>query len=437
MLMIKKILLYIGSFLAAIIVLWSALILTSLIPNEKLLDNMLDSALQMCSEEPFPQVEGRNTITDNYADAILLNIIWNIDSTDPFVSSLDTKYFDGNDGETDYGENVGLYATLKGFAPNTDYSRYWHGSAVFIRPLMTITGISGVKLVGAVAAAVLLAISCAILLKRRLYLEAAALPLSFICVQVWNIRLSMEYQPAVLVALTVLPFFLLLDKKGDTALIILSIISGTMIAFFDFLTAETLTILIPLITVMSVRYSEDRFAGAKKEMLTSVKCCTGWLLAYGGTYIVKWTAASAVTGENKFTAALSSAEERLNGIPAVIPSLPQVFAAPLTNISTMMGGIEREEIPLAVAGILIMAAAVGEVLYLSRNDKNARRYLFVVLILGVVPYVRYAVLNNHSYLHDFFTYRAQAATVLALITAIGAAMRKPANKKKERGSHGH
>lgn len=101
-----------------------------------------------------------------------------------------------------------------------------------------------------------------------------------------------------------------------------------------------------------------------------------------------------------------------------------------------MGGIEREEIPLAVAGILIMVAAVGEVLYLSRNDKNARRYLFVVLILGVVPYVRYAVLNNHSYLHDFFTYRAQAATVLALITAIGAAMRKPANKKKERGSHG-
>ena len=434
--MIKKILLYAGSFLAAIILLWSALILTSLIPNEKLFDNLLESALQMINAEPFPQTGGRNTITDNYADAILLNIIWNIDSSAPVVSSLDTKYFDGNDGITDYGENVGLYAALYGIEPNTDYSRYWHGSAVFIRPLLTITDLSGIRITGAVAAVLLLAVSCAMLLKRRLYLEAAALPLSFICVQAWNIRLSLEYHPAVLVALAILPFFLVLEKKGDTVLIILSIISGTMIAFFDFLTAETLTILIPLITVMSVRYSEKRFSGAKRETITAAKCSVGWLFAYGAAYLVKWTVASAVTGENKFIAALSSAEERINGSAQIIPPIPQIFAAPLTNISTMMGGLERDDYSLAVAGILLMAAVAGEAIFLSRHDQNAKKYLFVVFILGAVPYLRYIVLNNHSYLHDFFTYRAQAAAVLALITAIGASLRDPEKKNKKGGSHG-
>lgn len=37
-------------------------------------------------------------------------------------------------------------------------------------------------------------------------------------------------------------------------------------------------------------------------------------------------------------------------------------------------------------------------------------YAFV----GIIPYVRYLVLHNHSYVHFFFTYRAQAATIMAL-----------------------
>ena len=433
---LKKLMLYTGSFLAAIILLWSALLLTSLIPNEKLRDNMLDSAYLLNGASPFVQSGGRNTVIDNYADVILLNVIWNIDSSEPFVSSLDTKYYDGNDGTTDYGENYGLYAALNGVSPNTDYSRYWHGSAVFIRPLMTLTDLSGVRLTGAVAAALLLAVSCVILAKRRLYLEAAALPLSFLCVQAWNIRLSMEYHPAVLVTLAMLPFFLLLEKKGDTALIILSVVSGTMIAFFDFLTAETLTLLIPLITIMSVRYSEGRFEGAKHDGITAAKCSVGWLMAYGGTYIVKWAAASAVTGENKFTAAISSAEERIGGSSYEISPIAQIFAAPFTNISTMMGGSERAEVFPAVMGILLIAAAACAAVRLSRHNKKAREYMLIVFILGAVPYLRYTVLNNHSYLHDFFTYRAQAAVVLALLTAIGASLKKAETPKKKRGSHG-
>lgn len=430
--MIKKILIYMGSFAAAIIILWSALILTSLIPNEKLRDNMLGSAMLMNGADPFPQKNGRNTITDNYADIILLNVIWNTDSSSPFVSSLDTKYYDGNDGVTDYGENYGLYAAVKdGTPPNTDYSRYWHGSAVFIRPLMLFTDINGVRLTGALAALFLMVLSCIILARRKLYLEAAALPLAFICVQAWNIRLSMEYQPAVLVTLAVLPFFLSLEKKGDTALIILSVVCGTMIAFFDFLTAETLTLLIPLITVMSVRYSEGRFANAKTELITSAKCSLGWILAYIGTFLVKWTAASAVTGENKFAAALTSAEERFAGSVQTFSPFIQIFAAPFTNISTMLGGNERADVFPAITGIILIAAAVVTALYLSRRIRNAREYMLVAFILAAVPYIRYAVLNNHSYLHDFFTYRAQAAVVLALITSLGAAMRRPKIKKKK------
>ena len=430
--MLRKILLYAGSFLAAITVLWSALILTSLVPNEAIKDNLISSALYLNGADPFFQPGGRNTVTDNYADVILLNVIWNIDSENPVVSSLDTKYYDGNDGVTDYGENYGLYAALNGTAPNTDYSRYWHGSAVFIRPLLALTDLSGIRIIGAVCALLLLAVNCALLIKRKHYPQAIALVLSLVCVQAWNIRFAMEYQPAVLIMLAILPFFILLEKKGDTALIVLSVISGVLIAFFDFLTAETLTILVPLIIVLSIRFSDGRFLGAKAELWRAVKCSAGWLLAYSGTFLVKWTAASIAAGENKFVAALTSAEERLGGSFSEMSAIEQIFAAPFANISVMFGANERGELLGGILGAAVLILAAALILYLSRKKKAAFGFIITALFLGAIPYLRYSVLSNHSYLHDFFTYRAQAAAVLALITGAIAGLQKEKEKKKEK-----
>lgn len=39
---------------------------------------------------------------------------------------------------------------------------------------------------------------------------------------------------------------------------VLSVIGGAAAAFFDFLTAETLSILLPLLLVVIIRYSDDR-----------------------------------------------------------------------------------------------------------------------------------------------------------------------------------
>lgn len=41
-----------------------------------------------------------------------------------------------------------------------------------------------------------------------------------------------------------------------------------------------------------------------------------------------------------------------------------------------------------------------------------------MLILGALPFVIFFLLNNHSYLHEFFTYRALASTILALFAML-------------------
>ena len=404
-------------FAAVLLALWAALVAAAAIPNERIYDNMYKSAMFFKDHAPYVNESQLRLAQDNYADVILLNVTWNMGS-DPFVSTLNSAYYDGNDGENDYGENWGFYCALEGTPPNTDYSRYWHGMAALIRPFMLFTDIDGIKLIGLTAAFVLLAANAALLIKKRQYFAAGALVAALMCVHVWNIGISLEYQPAVLVTLALLPLYILFEKN-DGALSIFAVISGVMIAFFDFLTCETLTILIPLIIVFIMRKQENRLPDFKGGFLLTVKCGAAWLLSYSGAYIVKWSAASLVTGENKFAAALSSVEERLVGEAEELDPVAQFFLAPLANISTLFGGYGRVDVRAIVAGLIISAVVFGAIFYLFRSsEKYDRSFTLIMLILGALPFVRFFVLNNHSYLHEFFTYRALASTILALFAML-------------------
>ena len=404
-------------FAAVLLALWAALVAAAAIPNERIYDNMYESAFFFKDHAPYVNESQLRLVQDNYADVILLNVTWNM-GTDPLVSTLNTAYYDGNDGTTDYGENWGFYCALEGTPPNKDYSRYWHGMAALIRPFMLFTDIDGIKLIGTITAFVLLAVNAALLLKKRQYFAAGALVAALMCVHVWNIGISLEYQPAVLVTLALLPLYILFEKN-DGALSILAVISGVMIAFFDFLTCETLTILIPLIIVFIMRKQDNRLPGFRGCFMLTMKCGTAWFLSYSGAYIVKWSAASLVTGENKFAAALTSVEERLIGEAEELAPVAQFFLAPLANISTLFGGYDRVSWGNIAVGLIISAVVLGSVFYLFRSsEKYDRSFSLMMLILGALPFVRFFVLNNHSYLHEFFTYRALASTILALFAML-------------------
>lgn len=414
---ITAILRRIAVFAAVLLALWAALVAAAAIPNERIYDNMYESALFFKDHAPYVNESQLRLVQDNYADVILLNVTWNI-GNDPFVSTLNSAYYDGDDGTTDNGENWGFYCTLAGTPPNKDYSRYWHGMAALIRPFMLFTDIDGIKLIGTITAFVLLAVNTALLITKRQYFAAGALVAALMCVHVWNIGISLEYQPAVLVTLALLPLYILFEKN-DGALSILAVISGVMIAFFDFLTCETLTILIPLIIVFIMRKQDNRLPGFRGCFMLTMKCGTAWFLSYSGAYIVKWSAASLVTGENKFAVALTSVEERLIGEAEELAPVAQFFLAPLANISTLFGGYDRVSWGNIAVGLIISAVVLGSVFYLFRSsEKYDRNFSLMMLILGALPFVRFFVLNNHSYLHEFFTYRALASTILALFAML-------------------
>lgn len=414
---IRSISRYITAFGAVLLALWLLLMLSAWIPNEAIRENMVHSAKSYSQREAFEFTKDSrmNTVADHYADAIWLNVAWNMGVGDPVTGSIRTQYYNGED----QGENAGLYYTVtEGTAPNTDYTRYWHGTAMWIRLLSLIADVEGIKTIGFAAFLLLATLSVVLLGKLGHWDLGVLLLLSLAAVHIWNIRLSMEYQPAFLVAFLLLPIFMLLERQGNGPLVYLSIVAGTAVAFFDFLTTETVTILLPLALVFAVRAKENRLGTFRQELPLVIRCGGAWGLSYAGAFLVKWTAASLVTGTNAFSTALASVGERVGGEVVDLAERPtSPLSAPLANLSMLFGSARRVDYGKMMLGLALVGMALLSVWYLLRRKRPGAGG-GLLLALGCVVLVRYLVLNNHSYLHCFFTYRALVTPVFAVLAAV-------------------
>lgn len=430
----KMAVLHVAVFFGLLAFWWLLLVCGVAIPNAALKANMERSADSYREKEAFSFENGRrwNAIADNYADTILLNVSWNMGRRgNPILGSLDTWYYDGGE----LGESVGLYLAVTDEAarPNVDYSRYWHGTAMFVRLFHLFTDVEGIKLLGFGVILLSSLVTAAILVRHRHRELAAAVLLSMAAVQIWNVRLSLEYEPMFVICFLLCPVYLWTERNHPRYLTCLCLACGVTTAFFDFLTTETAAVLFPLILTVAVREEEGRLGGLRENVKLLVLCGISWLWGYGGTFLAKWTAASLITGENKFLAAFSSVGERVAGsLPgdagqSFLARIPMAVAA---NLTMLFGGEARVELSRVAGGLILSSLCLGSVLYLFCRKRESTAALRLLGILGGVVFLRYMVLSNHSYLHEFFTYRALISPIMAVLSGIILWTEIPCKKKR-------
>jgi len=420
---------YTAVFAGALFLLWMLLFMSASIPNESIRKNMEQSALSYKERGAYEFTKDYrlNSVADHYADSIWLNVAWNMGEGNPLLSSIQTDYYDGDE----LGENAGLYRTVaEGVAPNTDYTRYWHGTAMFIRFLHLFTDVEGVKIIGFCTFLILLILSMFLLAKKKHWDLAVILAVSLAAVQIWNIRLSVEYQPAFILAFILIPLYLIFEQRSDEWLAVISVIGGTSVAFFDFLTTETVTILLPLMLVVAVRVKENRLKDTNKALILLIKCCVCWACAYVGAFVTKWLVAGIVTESDVLSLALSSVAERMgSNVELYIDQPDSIFSSIAANLSMLFGSEIRVQTGKTIVGILIFALILLSCWYLFRGKEKKGIPSIMLIGLGLTVLVRYLLLNNHSYLHCMFTYRALASTVFALIMAMWLNLELPYKKR--------
>ena len=395
---------------AVLAVCFGLLCAAAAVPDSSIAGALASSCDKLAVHEPHEKTVGTlyNSVCDNYADAVLLGVAANMSSEDIPRSVIDTRYYDD-----DYGPAVGIRATLNGKKGNIDYTRYWHGSLVFVRPLLALTDIGGIRMIAAAVTALLLLGNIALLIYKKHKAAAVLLVVSAVLVHFWFVFTALEYMTTFIIMLAVLPLYVRY-AGSPRVLAVISAGVGTVTAFADFLTTETLTLLVPLAMSFFITAESGEKPDGRKSLITTVSCGAAWGCGYLFTFAAKWVTASAMLGGSISSAALSAAGERFTGATEGLSSVPELFFSSLGANLSMLAPVSQK---ISVAGILVwlaLFAAVCTVIY--RKDRRTHNLPKAsIIVIAAVPLIRISVLMNHSYLHNFFTYRALMASIMAIL----------------------
>lgn len=416
---IKQITKYIIIFVMLVFVLTLLLVIVAKIPR-KYVENNLKEATSYFRENNWEvtrtQRKREYTYLHPYADEIILNIIYCLDTEKPLESVLEAKYYTKfqNDGSNE------KYIELieNDLQANTEYLRYWHGSILIIKPLLAILTLEQIYILNAITISILAGILIILLIKRKYYPIAISIILGLIMVAIWYVPFCFEYVWTFILMLITSILSVKIEtnrtKNKNEKLYILYFITGVLTCFFDFLTTEIITILVPVAIVLSIRIKEKRFESLKKELIFLIKSIFLWLIAYSFMWIAKWIIASIVLKVNAMDFVKDKAMIRINGEVMGLPLWETMLRAIKENFLTIypINIIKRKKWILLS---IFVALIVSLVLVIDRKNKEKMKYMILMLIIGIIPYLRYITLSNHSFRHSFFTFRSQLPTIMCIV----------------------
>lgn len=402
---------YIAIFLSAVILLTGVLVLSAEIPQSAIRENLLESAEFLCDGPLFGTViEGVDSSRiDRYADAILLSIAWQYYSAQPLESVIWSAYY----YSPFQNENQNLLdAVTYGYPANQQYLRYWHGSIAIVRPLLTVFSLDQIYLLNGIGMAALTLWLLLLLCRQGMFLPALGMVLGLVMTSSWFVPLSLEYTWTYLLMLAGSVVAVKQARAGKWRYFgVFFLMTGILTNYLDFLTTEILPLLVPLMLVLWIGCRENDFRPAA----FAAKAILAWGCGYVGMWLTKWLLAAAVLRENVIPLVVGHVQERIGG-DLGLPLWQYMTGAVLRNVKCLFP-LEYGTAGILVAiSLLLFGSYIG---YVYQKKLVSWRKIALFAALGLVPYVRYLALHNHAWLHCFFTYRAQLATILAAVLILG------------------
>lgn len=289
--MIKKILKLILIYFIMVITLILILTIVNLIPRNNIASNVRESLQTFIKEGTFPKINFTYSyLLDNYTDALMINTAYSVDSNNPLESAIlmrrnyrpnEELELEKIDNENNTIEN--LKDTLNG--NNTiyyEYSRYWHGYMIWLRPLLAFFNYSQIRIILTVIIITLSIMLIYLTYKKiNIYISSATL-FMLIVSNFYFIGMSLQYS-SVFIIMLLTSIYVILKYKHIKEITTVFFIVGILTSFFDLLTTPLLTLGIPIIYYMLLRNTEN-----KDNLKILFKIIIYWALGYGIMWISKW-----------------------------------------------------------------------------------------------------------------------------------------------------
>lgn len=398
----KRIVKYCLTFSLTVLICIALLIITALIPKELVKSNMVKSSEEMYDISYiyfFNNQKNRAFLIHNYPDPITFNLTYSLDSKKPLTSSILTKYYATNK----FGEKVNVREKAYfDYKPNKEYYRYWHGNMFLVKTLMLVFDYKNILIFLSV---ILIAFTLLITynLYRRNHLIAVLFLISNLLCHVYVTFYCLEYIYMFLLSYIMSLIAFKLIDKDESKVICFFIIGGVLANFFDFLTTETLVFTLPFFII----FYFGRNKSFKDSLKFFLKSLIAFLLGYSLMWILKWLILIIIYKQSPNDFLNTHIEER--GF-----SLVAVKKEPFNSIYDNLKLI----VPFCYLNnslvILITICYICYVIWLIIRKKIDSKGI-ILLLISIIPMLRYFVLYKHSIEHTFFTYRALLPSIMIWI----------------------
>ena len=141
---------YIISAVAFLIVGYFLLVLSMLIPNALLQDNVNASAIELNRYGDYPSIFVYGTYLESFCDADYIAVAYNQRSDNPFFNALDAFNYCYDEENVSCRGVKALALASNGEGKNIyEHSHAWHGYRIFLRPLLVKYSIEDIRWIAA------------------------------------------------------------------------------------------------------------------------------------------------------------------------------------------------------------------------------------------------------------------------------------------------
>lgn len=342
------------------------------------------------SDQPRAVLPGlMQTRMDNFTDAIILNqaYVMRIEGFRTGVLSVPR-----------WGEVPLLpYEALRAGVNGEDtyirhYARYWHGNTFLARYLLVFYNYVDIRLLLYIVSTLLMLWCGVSLWRRQGWQTAVAVMFGLAVCYAFVMQFSMQFAPVLIIALAGM---IALSRGCNPAMT--AFVIGSLTCYFDLLTAPMLT-LGALLVVQAAMSGEEK---VWRGWWSSLRSALLWAAGYVGTWAAKWVIATVFTAENVIADGIKNTLGRASGLEDFTR-----WDALTTNIELL----PWKYIAPVLAVLLVLA--------LVRFNAKGWRKAVQILPIALLPWVWYLFAANHSYWHSWFTFRAQAVSVAAMVLAV-------------------
>lgn len=281
------------------------------------------------------------------------------------------------------------------------YGRYWHGYLVTLKPLLSAFTYGQIRTINAFWVAALALATALLMHARKLGRYILPFVITLLLIDPFAISMSLFYTSVYTVAmLTSIAFLLkrdwLCERKERLAL--LFVLAGCATSYLDLMTYPLLAY--GILATLCLCSAEG---GWKQGLKLVAVTLAAWFVGYAGMWAGKWIIGALFGGEDM-------------GVLETIQLRASTSAAPGVDISfvrIVLRQLVRLRSPALVAGLLYVA--IAGVCFLRRSPRQKLTGLAWTSYIAVclLPLLWDAAIQNHSFIHPWFTYRILAICAFA------------------------